>query len=310
MKTIFSEETLSQIQNAIGKWNLSVKYAYTTPVGQKSWEELETKRNQDASSFSDADIFQRGVDAYLKELGNPEEIDMIDIGWGAWLTSGEMIKILLSKWIHVSYHTIDISEEMIRVCKSNILKLIDEFHGHHFDIESENIGTRIRSMGNKNNPKLICILWSTIWNFPCPSALIERISEWLSRRDRILIWSQEYNLGWQGEIVELYNNSLEAKTLTGATLVALGNRISLDTITFRYCNRTNMIIGEWNHDGKYHCQEDEIVLWKPWKIRIMESRKFRPEDVFQIAWEKRIATIQTHPEIGYFQYMIDPKLRQ
>lgn len=51
-----------------------------TTTGQKAWEELEIKRNQNESSFSDADIFQRGVDAYLKELGNPEEITMIDIG--------------------------------------------------------------------------------------------------------------------------------------------------------------------------------------------------------------------------------------
>lgn len=265
MNTIFQEDVLSDIHNAIGKWNLPVKYAYMTPMGQKAWEELEIKRNQNESSFSDSGIFQRGVDTYLKELGNPQEITMIDIGWGAGITSGEIIKILSSKGVWVHYNTIDISEEMIRVCKSNILKLIDEFHGHHFDIENENIGKRIKNMSDKKIPKLICILGNTIWNFSHPSALIETISCWLNKHDRILIWNQEYSLWGQKEIIEIYNNSLEAKKVVGSTLLALGNNFSLDTVTFRYCDRANMIVGEWNHDGKYNYQEEEIYIWKPWK---------------------------------------------
>lgn len=42
--------------------------------------------------------------------------------------------------------------------------------------------------------------------------------------------------------------------------MSLGNSFSLDMLTFRYCNRANMIIGEWHHDGKYNCYEDEIEL--------------------------------------------------
>lgn len=304
----FTEDQMSDIILWLEKWNLPIKYAYMTPIGDTAWTEIEKNRNNSWSVFLDSSIFTQSIETYLNDMNNPEEIIVIDIGGWVGFTSKPIIESLQYKSIKTQYHTIDISEEMIQKNKRHLSSILD-VEGHLLDIEQGGIRSKIKEIKNRNPniPILVTILWSTIGNFPEARALLRQIESALWLIDRIIVGTQIYHEWQESQITKIYNNDESAIRMLNATINNLWIQID-GNYNFRWNTRETMI--EWgitlNKDTVLSIWNKQISFENEEYIRLLESRKYNTGWLIQLAGNMRIAVTKSDIRWKFMQVMFAP----
>lgn len=311
MKNIFSDDQLQQISYGINKGNVPVKFTYLTTHGSQSWETIENERVQKGWFSMDSQLFGRSIECYLHELGNPEEIQVIDIWGGVGVTAESILEGFQEKSVGIHYHTIDMSPIMIARCLERIQRVSDSTWWHLLDIDDGGIGKKIREIKSEhpNVPVLVMILGNTIGNFQSPQALIGQIETGLDICDRIMIGAHVYKPGSEKRILQEY--AVEDENIQGilmGTLTAVGihrdnlvPHISWDTVENQVCGYAQV---RQDIETKIWVLRISIQKWHD--IRVLESRKFNPERLLLLRWSQRIASLQTDVRGLYSQILLAP----
>ncbi len=304
----FTWDQIYDIAIWLEKWNLPIKYAYMTPIGDTAWTEIEKNRNNSGSAFLDSAIFTDSIETYLNDMGNPNSLILIDIGGWAGFTSKPVIQSLQNKSIEVEYHTIDISEEMIQKNQSYLSSIVDS-KWHLLDIDEWGLRTKIRAIKiqNPNTPILLTIFGSTIGNFPEARALLRQIEWVLSTTDRIVIWSQIHQPGHESQILKIYQDDESTYKIISSTINSL--KLTLEwSYNFSWNTQEKMIEG-WLIVN----QDSQIQIW--WKcisfikndyIRLLESRKHTLGSIIELAGNMRVSITKSDIRWKFMQIMFAP----
>lgn len=305
---IFTWDQIHDIAVWLETWNLPIKYAYMTNTWGSAWMEIEDHRNNRGSTFLDSALFTDSIETYLNDMWKPDSIILIDIGGWVGITSKPVIESLQQKSIHVDYHTIDISKDMIEKNRSYLSSIIDT-KWHLLDIDEWGLRAKIRSIKiqKPTTPILVTIFGSTIGNFPEARAILRQIAWVLTTEDRIIIWTQIHLPGQESQILKIYQNDESAHQIISATINSLNLNLEWE-INFSWNSQENMI--EWWITIK---RDTEIQFWEKLLrfsnqdyIRLMESRKHTINSIINLAGDMRVATTKSDIRWRFMQVMFAP----
>jgi len=305
---IFSQDQLQQIRYWIRRWEVPVKFAYLTEIWCRSWWELENHRAKSGEYSMDALLMKKSLDAYLEELGNPEEIQLIDI-WG-WYghTAISIVNLLGEKWIGIHYHTIDISSTLMQYCRSIVSQVVTSSEWHLLDIDDWWVAQKIRTIKSKSPkiPLLITVFGNTIWNFDSPKDVVRQISYGLDASDRLIIWTHFFRKWYEEIIRKEYWLNENVNWMLSCTFKYLWWEWLITEVSWNPENSSVEWYIQTSQASELSVGEERIIIPSWYRAQVLKSKKFSLNNLHELAGWNRIAQLTTDTKWLYWQLMVAP----
>lgn len=308
---IFTQDQSRQIAYGIRKGNIPIKFTYLTELGSQWWKQIESERVDKWEYSMDTKLFDSSIESYLEELGNPEYLQIIDIGGWYGYTARSLLETLKQKWIWIHYHTIDISPILLNACQRTVSNVSISQSWHLLDIDDGWVGRKIREIKEKHPhlPILITFLGNTIWNFVAPQEVIRQISEGMDTNDRLILWAHLFREWYEKKVAQEYNiaNTNIHAMLSGLFNILCAENGNLKTSTQWHPDDPSIRwYIEFIHPTIISIRNDQIEL--PWwyAIEVLRSKKFSIQSLLELIGNNRVAQIKTDIRWLYSQIMLAP----
>jgi SAM-dependent methyltransferase len=188
---VFSEDTISQILNAIEEGYIPLKFTYMNG-GAKEWNEfvIEGYKTNLYPTTKRTEILLASIYKNLRLL-NPEKkkINIIDVGCGNFLPVSKFVNNLEMDGLLNKYIGVDISSEMLEIAKDNALKNVPEgkIVIETSDFESSNLIHLSNLYKDENVFNIFLFLGGTIGNYTDNSIVLKHLRDSMASDDLLFI---------------------------------------------------------------------------------------------------------------------------
>lgn len=311
---IFNKNQISALTLSLEKSISPLKYSYITEKWAKWWYKIEKDRAKKWWNYAEYELLRDNIDIYLWDIWNPKEVCFFDFWCGTLNTPKWMLEKLVKRWIKVHYHWFDISQNIIKLAKSNIGELWNNytFNSTILDFEIFNLSNILIDIRNSYNnlPVIGMLLWNTIWNFDSIERIILNIMESFRIEDRMIIWIEKSDLNNEkrmNHMIEWYK-SKDVFNLTFSTLEFFWVNSSEWSYNVIFNKEKNVI--EWyfqlNNDLELKIW-NKIINFEEWdKIKLFQSKKMNESSFTKLLLDLdlRIWSTRTNIKDTFIQAMI------
>jgi SAM-dependent methyltransferase len=188
---VFSEETVSEILNAIEEGYIPLKFTYMNG-GAKEWNEfvIEGYKSNLYPTTKRTEVLLGAMYKNLR-LINPEKkkINIIDVGCGNFLPVSKFVSNLEMDGLLNKYIGVDISPEMLEITRENALKHIpeDKIITETRDFESSNLIYLSNLHRQENVFNVFLFLGGTIGNYTDNSIVLKHMRDSMASNDLLFI---------------------------------------------------------------------------------------------------------------------------
>lgn len=274
--------SLNQISEFItalrGRNEIPLKFEYLHD-GANRWKTLVHSADYKLG-ITETKLIKKYAEECLGEV--KRSINLIDLGCG----TGEKAIIFLEKLKKQKrkYAALDISEQMLKLAQSNILKKIPYLNSefHRVDFEEGNFAHITEALREKNySHNLILFLGNTLGNVSDMSRILSNIRESMTLDDYLLIGIELFDLERIQEIVGHYRGNKIWKDNIFTSLEFFGLKQSDGKFEVKFNRNKSQVEARFviNNDKEIACGSKKIALKKGKKILLMISYKTTPKNI-------------------------------
>ena len=178
----------------VTKSEMPYKYHYLNEGGA-AWDRFYKKTigTTEYPATSTGNSFLKDNLPFLKKtFESAPKVNIVDIGCGDGIPTNELIQTLKENSVLSSYTAIDISPEMLEICKTNTKDSLKGIPSDYIHLDIENASFHevllaIKKTYGKDIPTLILCLGSTIGNMESISRTVFNIKDGMLDNDKLLI---------------------------------------------------------------------------------------------------------------------------